>query len=115
MTDLEKRYKDNLGFSPLSPKVGDKIYVPTSLYVYHGEDDFAGGIATINKVELSKTLPPDHYNYTMVGIEERPGTLYNWLPLQEKQEELKERYGDQIAHPDPDDRPEFNDDEADWK
>jgi hypothetical protein len=97
------------------PVIGQKIYVPSSLYVYRGEDDFAGGIATINKIEKSKTLPEDHYNYLMIGITERPGSMYNWRPLLERQEELQKMYGDQIAHPDPDDRPEFNDDNADWR
>ena len=32
----------------------------------------------------------------------------------EKQEELKEQYGNIIAHPDPDDREEFNQPGADW-
>lgn len=97
------------------PVIGQKIYVPSSLYVYRGEDDFAGGIATINKIEKSPWLPEDHYNYLMVGIAERPGSMYNWRPLLERQEELQKMYADQIAHPDPDDRPEFNDDNADWR
>lgn len=97
------------------PKEGDKIYVPTSLYVYRGEDDFEGGLATINKIEYSNHLPEDHYNYTMVGIKERPGTMYNWKYLMENQDEWKARYGEQVAHPDPDMRPEFNQPNADWK
>ena len=97
------------------PVIGQKIYVPSSLYLYRGEDDFAGGIATINKIEKSKNLPEDHYNYLMVGITERPGSMYNWRPLLERQEELQKMYADQIAHPDPDDRPDFNDDNADWR
>jgi len=98
------------------PKVGEKIYVPTSLYVYRGADDFEGGIATISSVEIDKyELGPKHPNYCFVSIEERPGTNYNWAILERDQENLKEQYGDQIAHPDPDDRPEFNDRNADWK
>lgn len=112
---LEERRKSLENQPPVpEPVIGQKIYVPTSLYVYRGMDDFAGGIATINKIEKSKTLPPDHYNYMSVGIVERPGTLYNWRPLLERQEELKKMFGDEIAHPDPDDRPEFNDGNADW-
>jgi hypothetical protein len=82
------------------PYVGQKIYVPTSLYLSHGLDDFEGGIATITKIEKDYNL--------MVGIKEQPGTLYNWKYLLEKQEELKKRFGKRKAHPDPDDRPEFN-------
>lgn len=112
---LEERRKSLENQPPVpEPVIGQKIYVPTSLYVYRGADDFAGGIATINKIEKSESLPHDHYNYIMVGITERPGTMYNWRPLLERQEELKKMFGDEIAHPDPDDRPEFNDGNADW-
>lgn len=97
------------------PAEGDVIYVPSALYVYRGQDDFAGGKATINKIEYSKHLPSDHFNYIMVGIKERPGTMYNYKNLMEQQEELKKAYGEQIAHPDPDNDPEFNQPEADWK
>ncbi len=97
------------------PIKGEKIYVPTSLHVYRGEDDFQGGLATIDKVEYSDHLPKDHCNYTMVGIKERKNTMYNWLGLLEKQEELEARFGEQLAHPDPDYRSEFNQPDADWK
>jgi hypothetical protein len=97
------------------PKIGDKIYVPSSYYVYRGEDDFEGGLATITKVEHSKHLPKGHVNYTMVGIEGRPSTMYNWTVLAEEQDELKKEYGKQVAHSNPDLRPEFNQPDADWK
>jgi hypothetical protein len=59
------------------PKIGDKIYVPSAYHVYRGEDDFAGGLATINKVERSNHLPKNHINYFMVGIEGESGWLHN--------------------------------------
>jgi hypothetical protein len=90
------------------PYIGQKIYVSTSLYLSHGMDDFEGGIATISKIEESSFLPKDSVNYLMVGIKERPGTLYNWKNLLEHQEEFKKRFGKKHAHPDPDNRPEFN-------
>lgn len=112
---LEARKKSLENQSPVDqPFTGQKIYVPTSLYVYRGEDDFAGGLATINKIEKADFLPSDHYNYLSVGITERPGTMYNWRPLLERQEELKKMFGDEVCHPDPDLSPEFNDDNADW-
>ena len=98
-----------------APKIGDKIYVQSSHYVYRGEDDFEGGLATINKVEHDKHLPKDHINYCMVGIEGRPSTMYNWRVLTEGQDELKKEYGKQKAHSNPDLRPEFNQPDADWK
>ena len=97
------------------PKIGDKIYVPSAMYVYRGEDDFQGGKATINKVEKSKHLPKEHFNYLFVGIKERPGTMYNYKSLMEEQKELKKEYGDMRAHPDPDHSPEFNQPNADWR
>ena len=98
----------------IEPKVGDKIYVPSSYYVYRGQDDFDGGIATINKVKASEHLPKDHFNYWMVGIAERETVMYNWRWLMEQQEELKEEYLDKVASPNPDDRAEFNQPDADW-
>jgi hypothetical protein len=96
------------------PKKGDTIYIPGATHVYRGKDDMAGGRAVINKVEKSDHLTPDHYNYLMVGVVENPGTMYNYRVLLEEQEELKKEYGDAIAHPVPDDSPEFNQPDADW-
>jgi hypothetical protein len=84
------------------PKLEEKIYLPTSLYIGHGRDDFQGGIATINKIETSNDLPKDHFNYTMVGVKERPGFMTNWLYILENQKEWAKEYKGQIAHPDPD-------------
>lgn len=97
------------------PKIGDEIYVPSSCYVYRGEDDFEGGLAIISKIEYSDHLPKNHFNYTMVGIKERPNTMYNYKVLLEKQAELKTVYEGKIAHADPDLRPEFNQPDADWR
>lgn len=96
------------------PVAGEKVYVPSSWYVYRGADDFQGGIATISKIHKSNFLPKDHENYLMISIEERPNYQYNWLSLMDKQEEYKNTYGDEIAHPDPDYAPEFNDDNEGW-
>lgn len=97
------------------PKIGDKIYVPSSFYVYRGEDDFTGGLATITKIEYSDHLPADHMNYIMVGIDSRPTTMYNYRVLMRDQVELEKEYKDSIAHPSPDMSPEFNQPDADWK
>lgn len=78
------------------PKVGDKIYVATHLYIDHGEDDVVGGLATVTKVQK--------YNGSnvMLSVEEHPGHSYNWKVLFEDQEELKEEFGQQAAYADPD-------------
>lgn len=96
------------------PKIGDKIYVPSSLYVYRGCDDFHGGKATINKIERSPYLSKDHPNYIFIGIKERPGHMYNYKVLAEDQKELSKQYKGYKAHPDPDYSPESNDSNADW-
>jgi len=98
----------------VKPKVGQKIYVPSSFYVYRGEDDFEGGIATISSIEYDKHLPKDHFNHIMISIEERFNVGYNWNYLLENQKKWAKEYKNKIAHPDPDYSPEFNDSEADW-
>ncbi len=77
------------------PKVGDKIYVTGAMYIDHGEDDVAGGLATVTKVEKQ-------YNSVFVSIKEHPGRTLNWAFLEEKQTELKKEYGRKKAKPDPD-------------
>lgn len=83
------------------PEVGEKIYIPTSLYLDHGEDDVHGGLATISGVEYDPDCP-NEINRIFVSVEEVPGRLYNYQLLLQDQEKLKERYGDQVAYPDPD-------------
>jgi hypothetical protein len=73
MKKIKNKYRE--------PVIGEKIYVPTSLYVYRGEDDFIGGLATINKIKKDENLSSDHCNFIMIGIEGRKGTLYNWKNL----------------------------------
>jgi len=96
------------------PKVGDEIYIAGAIYVYRGEDDVAGGLATISEVEVSDTLPVGHINRVFVKVKEVPYKSYNWDILEEKQEQLAKDYAGRIAHPDPDLRPEFNDDNEGW-
>lgn len=97
------------------PIIGEKIYVPSSCYVYRGEDDFEGGLATISKVIINKYLSKDNSNRIFIEIEERRATSYNWKFLLEEQDELKEEFGDRVAHPNPDNRTEFNNQNADWR
>lgn len=88
------------------PKIGDKIYIGTSLHISRGSDDVQGGLATIKRVIIHDYLPKNHSNYYAVEVEEVPGVEYGYSYLLEKQEEYKERFGDRAAYPDPDeDRP----------
>lgn len=84
------------------PKKGDKLYIPSAYHISRGEDDVDGGLATIDYIEYSTTLPADDYNAIMVGFEEVQGTAYNYRWLLEEQEKLAVKYKDQIATPNPD-------------
>ncbi len=81
------------------PEVGDTIYVPTSLYIDHGEDDVVGGLATVTNVisGISAGRPTP-----FISVKEHPGNGYNWHMLKDRQEELKTRFGNEYAYPDPD-------------
>ncbi len=92
--------------SPPPPAVGDEIYVDTALFVHHGRDDVRGGRARLVAVhECYHGLKG-----IFVEVDEHPGDLYNWDVLGRQQDKLRSEFGDQRAHPDPDLRPEFNED-----
>ena len=77
------------------PKVGQQIYVPTSLYIDRGEDDVQGGLATIERIEKN-------HGTTWIYVKEVPGRGYNLACLVEEQDDLKKEFGRKKAHPDPD-------------
>jgi hypothetical protein len=85
---------------------GDVIYIGTELYLGHGRDDFRGGLAEVSEVrqDISKGQPTP-----FVRVVQQPGTIHNWKLLASEQKELRQRHGKGWAHPDPDDRAEFND------
>jgi hypothetical protein len=84
---------------------GDVIYVDTSLYLSHGRDDFCGGLAEVIEVKAGISAGD---STPFVRLAQEPDTLHNWPYLAAKQKELRERFGKNWAHPDPDNRPEFN-------
>ena len=86
---------------------GDVIYIGTELYLGHGRDDFRGGLAEVIEVrqEKSKGQPTP-----FVRVVQQPDTIHNWKLLASEQKELRQRHGKDWAHPDPDDRVEFNED-----
>lgn len=88
------------------PKVGDEIYVDTSLFLSHGKDDVMGGRARVSEVILGVSEgKPCHY----VVVDEQPGWQQNWTTyLALIQEELRAKFGDERAHPSQDHRPKFN-------
>lgn len=87
----DKKHKNPLHTGTELPKVGDDIYLPGAMYIDHGEDDRAGGLAEVVKVENG-----------MVRVKEFPGSSFNWAGLRDDQEKLKKEYGENRAAPDPD-------------
>ncbi len=82
------------------PRVGDKIYIEGALYLSHGADDFAGGLATVTGVRGKGAR--------MVSVKEVPGEFAWEGYLAEKQDALREMYGESAACPTPDYSPESN-------
>ena len=80
--------------------------MPTRLHLWHGRDDFEGGLVRVTSV-TPRTLFDGTVEYE-VEVEEDPGTFHNWTWLAPQQDKLREEYGDNRGHPDPDHRPEFN-------
>jgi hypothetical protein len=85
---------------------GDVIYIGTELYLGHGRDDFRGGLVEVSEMRMEKSKgQPTPF----VRVVQQPDTIHNWKLLASEQKELRQRHGKDWAHPDPDDRPEFND------
>ncbi len=82
-------------------KVGDEMYVPSAFHISRGSDDVRGGLATIEAIKVSETLPEGHINSIFVDFKEVLSS-YNYLSLLERQKELKKQFGKERAHPDPD-------------
>lgn len=85
-----------------TPKVGDKIYIGNSFYISRGSDDVCGGVTEITSVKINERLGKDHPNGIFVTVKGIDGSSYNYKNLMEKQDELREQFGDQKAHRCPD-------------
>jgi len=82
-----------------APKVGDDIYVGSSYYIDHGEDDFEGGLCKVTQVSLGTSAGK---KVPFICIKERPGHSYNWEYLKEHQAEWKKEFGKRRGYEDPD-------------
>jgi len=80
------------------PKPGDVIYIKSSYYIGHGEDDVCGGKAIVEEVSEGISAGNPTPFVTVHGVD----VSYNWEILAEQQEKLKEQFGDEWAHPCPD-------------
>lgn len=83
------------------PKVGDQIYIDTSLYVTHGIDDFIGGLCEVEYVKIDE-------NGVFIAVKEEPGAFYDWKYLSLEQGRLKKQFGKKRGYQKPDFRQEFN-------
>lgn len=83
------------------PRIGQDVYISTSLYIDHGEDDVQGGLAKISKIEYNPGCPQPT-NRVMVSVVEVPGTSYNYSSIMREADKRREEYGDRRAYPDPD-------------
>lgn len=83
------------------PRVGDLIYVDTSLYVTHGADDFIGGLCEVASVK-------EEWGIIWVSVKEDAETLHGWAELYKMQEQLKSEFGNKRGYKRPDYRREFN-------
>ena len=90
--------KVNMKNKKYIPKVGDLVYVDTSLFVTHGEDDFIGGLCEVISVE----------DNNWIQVKEDPDTSHSWEYLAEMQDKLKKEFGTKRGYLRPDHRPEFN-------
>jgi hypothetical protein len=99
IAELKTRIKAG---KPWIPAVGDVIYVRTSLYIDHGEDDVEGGLAlvTVSKPEPTHKHPNGGV-YHLIETAQHPRNGYYWNTLQGDQKELMKRFKDRVAYPDP--------------
>lgn len=83
------------------PLVGEEVYFPTRLFLSRGNDDTAGGIGEVLKVETK-------WDGVFVHVRELPGVGINWKILRRDQAKLCREFGSQRCYPDPDNRPSMN-------
>jgi len=76
-------------------KIGSDIYIPTSLYLSRGRDDFDGGLCKIIKIE-------EFAHGTFISVKENPGSRHNYDYLLKQQEKLKEEHGNLRGKRNPD-------------
>ena len=86
--------------TPPVPKAGQEIYVPSAWYLSRGRDDICGGKAKVERTEFKF-----HTRWVyVVGISKG----FNWAIIGEDQAKMADEYGEQQAHPCPDDHPSAN-------
>jgi hypothetical protein len=97
-----KKLKDRIASGKRwTPKVGDYIYVESSFYIDHGEDDVVGGLAQVTKIK--QQMSGGDPKTLFVTVAQHPGNSRNWSQhLVNVQAELMKDFGMKFAYPDPD-------------
>lgn len=72
------------------PKVGDKVYIGTSIRLSGGVRDVYGGICIVSHIEMGRSAGKD---VPFVEVAEHPGHKYNWEYLMENQGKWERRFG----------------------
>lgn len=75
------------------PVVGSLIYIKSSYYIDHGQDDFNGGICKIDQIQTSISAGKPTW---FVSVKERPGHFYNYEILIEEQEINKKEHPERL-------------------
>ena len=75
----------------MTPKIGDVVYINTSIYIDSSWRDINGGKVTISKVV-------DYGEKVWITLKEFPEKSYCWNYLEDMQDYLKEEFGEQWAH-----------------
>lgn len=93
------RWRPLLQIDPKKPpEVGDVIYFPTAMSIDHGQNDIAGGLATVKSVERTSV----NGGTWAIEIEEHRRVFY-WDSLAPAQGRYAKEYKKQWARADPDD------------
>jgi len=79
------------------PKVGQKIWVPSRMYLDRGEDDMVGGLGTIDSVRQDRHI-------VWVSVSEVPNHDFNLEVILDEQKELENEFGRRKPYPQPDRR-----------
>ena len=102
-SELEAKVKGFRVRKSGNPEVGELIYLPTSLYLSHGVDDFFGGLCEVTRVV------EDNRGVVWIQVAEKPECQMTWKGyLLENQAKWRKEYKNRRGKADPDYRLEFN-------
>lgn len=97
LAQLKKRIKAKKYWVP---KVGEYIYVPTSGYIDHGEDDVVGGLGLV--IDVHEGMSGGDPKCIFINVAQIPGG-FNWKQFHYKEQaQYAIEFGKEFAYPDPD-------------